>query len=54
MKCPNCNNKMSDILHFEKGKNFAYHKCKCCNTKTHQKRIHFEELNEKHMLNKKI
>lgn len=47
MKCPRCNNEMINVMHFEKGKNFAFHECKKCNTYTHQKRIHFDELNNK-------
>lgn len=47
MKCPNCKKEMKTVLHFENGKSFAFHECKHCYTKTHQKRIHFEELGEK-------
>ena len=32
MKCPRCNNEMINVMHFEKGKNFAFHECKKCNT----------------------
>ena len=46
MKCPNCNNKMKDVIHFEKDRSYAYHKCNKCNTKTHKKRIHFEDIKE--------
>ena len=53
MKCPKCKNEMKNVMHFEDGKNFAFHECKKCHTKTHKKRIHFEEMkkgynNEKH------
>ena len=53
MKCPKCGNDMKTIMRFEEGKNFAFHECKKCHIKTHQKRIHFEEVkkgnnNEKH------
>lgn len=44
MRCPNCGTKMSNKMHFEKGKNYAFHECKRCNIQTHQKRIHFEEI----------
>lgn len=47
MKCPNCNKEMKTVMHFENGKTFAFHECKHCRTKTHQKRIHFEELEGK-------
>jgi Zn ribbon nucleic-acid-binding protein len=46
MKCPRCKNEMKNVMHFEDGKNFAFHECKKCHTKTHQKRIHFEEVNK--------
>ena len=35
---------MKNVMHFEKGKNFAYHQCINCPTQTHPKRIHFEEF----------
>ena len=44
MKCPRCKTEMKSVMHFEKGKNFAFHECKSCLAKTHQKRIHFEEM----------
>jgi Zn ribbon nucleic-acid-binding protein len=47
MKCPKCKNEMKTVMHFENGKTFAFHECKYCRTKTHQKRIHFEEIEEK-------
>ena len=47
MICPNCKKEMKTVMHFEQGKTFAFHKCKHCHTKTHQKRIHFEDLEEK-------
>ena len=48
MKCPFCGSEMKTIMHFEGGKNFAFHQCVKCHMKTHQKRIHFEEIkNEK-------
>lgn len=43
MRCPRCNAEMKNIMHFEKGKNYAYHSCKRCNINTHKKRIHFNE-----------
>lgn len=47
MICPNCKREMKTVMHFENGKSFAFHECKHCYTKTHQKRIHFEEIGEK-------
>ena len=47
MICPNCKREMKTVMHFENGKSFVFHECKHCYTKTHQKRIHFEELEEK-------
>ena len=44
MKCPKCNNEMKNVMHFEDGKNFTFHLCEKCKMKTHQKRIHFEEI----------
>ena len=44
MKCPNCNNDMKYVMHFEHRKAFAFHKCENCSIKTHRKRIHFNEL----------
>ena len=50
MKCPFCGSEMKTIMHFESGKNFAFHQCVKCHIKTHQKRIHFEDLkNEKYV-----
>lgn len=42
MKCPFCGNTMKNMMHFENSKNYAYHECPKCHTRTHQKRIHFE------------
>lgn len=53
MKCPNCKNNMKNVMHFEHGKNYAFHECKNCRTQTHQKRIHFDELNNKENLHRK-
>ena len=47
MICPNCKREMKTVMHFEQGKTFAFHECKHCRTKTHQKRIHFEELEDR-------
>lgn len=44
MRCPRCGNEMKIAMHFENGKDFAYHYCKKCQQKTHQKRIHYEEI----------
>ena len=50
MKCPRCNRSMKNMMHFEDGKDFAYNACKHCQTRTHQRRIHYEEF-EKGRLN---
>ena len=47
MKCPKCNNEMKIVMHFEDGKQFAFHKCDKCHMKTHKKRIHFDKLEKK-------
>ena len=44
MKCPKCGNEMKNKMHFENGKEFAYHECTKCKQKTHQKRIHYEDI----------
>ena len=43
MRCPRCNQEMKNVMHFETGKQYAYHECPKCKQPTHQKRIHFEE-----------
>lgn len=47
MKCPKCNSEMKNVMCFESGRNYAFHKCNKCHTKTHKKRIHFEDLGGK-------
>lgn len=47
MRCPKCNNEMKNVMRFEYGKSFAFHECERCHTKTHQKRIHFDEVERK-------
>ena len=42
MRCPRCNQLMKNAMHFEPGKQYAYHMCPKCKQQTHQKRIHFE------------
>lgn len=42
MRCPRCGHEMNNVMHFEAGKDFAYHYCTKCQQKTHQKRIHYE------------
>ena len=42
MLCPRCNKEMKNVMHFEPGKQYAYHLCPKCKQQTHQKRIHFE------------
>lgn len=44
MRCPKCNSEMKNIMHFENGKDYAFHECPKCYFQTHQKRIHFEEV----------
>lgn len=44
MRCPRCNREMKSAMHFEVGKQYAYHVCLKCRQQTHQKRIHFEEV----------
>ena len=44
MKCPKCGKEMSNMMHFESGKDYAYHSCKHCRKMTHRKRIHYEEF----------
>ena len=51
MRCPRCGHEMSNVMHFEENKDYAYHSCKNCKERTHQKRIHYEEL-EKRQRNK--
>lgn len=46
MRCKRCGDRMLNIMHFEKNKNYAFHMCKRCKQPTHQKRVHFEELTE--------
>ncbi len=53
MRCPKCGAETKNIMHFENGKNFAYHECSKCRTKTHQKRIHFEEVKDENSSNPK-
>lgn len=50
MKCPKCKKEMKNVMHFEDGKNYAFHECEHCRTKTHKKRIHFDELDKKEKL----
>ena len=53
MKCPKCGEDTKIVMHFENGKNFAFHECSKCHTKTHRKRIHFEELKDENTSNTK-
>ena len=53
MRCPRCNSEMKNIMHFENGKNFAFHECSKCYMRTHPKRIHFEEKNNENTGNTK-
>ncbi len=43
MNCPFCNNKMTYVRHFEKGKNYGFHQCTKCCFVTHHKRLHFDD-----------
>ena len=53
MKCPKCGSEMKTVMRFEEGKSFAFNECKNCYTKTHNKRIHFEEINNENSSNPK-
>lgn len=43
MLCPKCGRKMTNVKHFEKERRYQYNQCECT-FKTHQKRIHFDEM----------
>ena len=53
MKCPKCGTDTKTIMHFENGINFAFHECPKCHTKTHRKRIHFDEVENENTSNTK-
>lgn len=44
MRCPKCGHEMKNVMHFEEIKDYAFHWCKYCKTKTHQKRINYEQF----------
>lgn len=44
VKCPKCGRMMHKVMHFEKEVSYAYHLCKNCITKTHKKRIHYDDI----------
>lgn len=46
MRCPKCGKEMQNIIHYEKGRSYQFNQCKCM-TKTHVKRIHYNEPDEK-------
>ena len=46
MRCPKCSKEMKNVIHYEKGRSYQFNQCKCM-TKTHVKRIHYNELDEK-------
>jgi len=35
---------MSNVIHFERGKDYAFHMCKRCKQQTHKKRINYDAL----------
>ena len=43
MLCPKCGRAMKNVKHFEKNRSYQYNQC-ACTFKTHQKRIHFDEV----------
>ena len=51
MKCPKCGNEMKTIMHYELGKEYAFHECKSCKTKTHQKRINYKQFEKDDLQN---
>jgi transcription elongation factor Elf1 len=44
MRCPRCNHVMKNVMHFEETKDYAFHECKYCKQRTHQKRINYEQF----------
>ena len=44
MRCTRCGGTMENLMHFEEKKDYAYHWCKKCKQKTHQKRINYEQF----------
>jgi hypothetical protein len=44
---------MKTIMHFEDGKEFAFHECPKCKTKTHQKRINYAQFEKETYTNEK-
>lgn len=53
MRCPRCGSETKNVMHFEIGKSYAFHECSKCHAKTHQKRIHFEEVKDENQCNPK-
>lgn len=53
MICPRCNIKMSQVMHFETNKQYAYNICPKCRKQTHQKRIHLDEYEKGNKYEKK-
>lgn len=53
MKCPRCGNDMKTMMHFEDGKDYAFHECSKCKTKTHQKRINYAQFEKDTYTNEK-
>lgn len=46
MLCPKCGRAMKNIKHYEKGKNYQFYQCSCM-FQTHQKRIHYDNIETK-------
>ena len=45
---------MKNAMHFEQGRQYQYNKCSNCQTKTKNKRIHFEDILKEEMNKQKI
>ena len=46
MLCPMCGRVMKNVMHYESGRSYQYNRCECT-FKTHQKRIHYDEVETK-------
>jgi len=53
MRCPKCNGIMSNVMHFEKDKDYAFNLCDRCQILTHKKRIHYDEKKDEKKNDKK-
>ena len=50
MLCPKCGKPMKNVKHYEAGRSYQYNRCECA-MRTHQKRIHYEEVETKQNYN---